>query len=109
MPEDSASVCGLHHGVPENLVTVHIAALKNFRDDVFAEAFVADGYKTVYRGLFKAGSENDVHSRKIGKHLAKSAGAEAAAAAEHLFALIPGIVKFEHKGKDRKQVSVYPQ
>ena len=26
-----------------------------------------------------------------------------------LFALIPGIVKFEHKGKDRKQVSVYPQ
>ena len=26
-----------------------------------------------------------------------------------LFALVDGIVKFERKGKDKKQVSVYPQ
>lgn len=26
-----------------------------------------------------------------------------------LFALISGVVKFERKGKDRKQISVYPQ
>lgn len=26
-----------------------------------------------------------------------------------LFALVDGIVRFEHKGKDKKQVSVYPQ
>ena len=26
-----------------------------------------------------------------------------------LFALIDGVVKFERKGKDKKQVSVYPQ
>ena len=26
-----------------------------------------------------------------------------------LFALADGVVRFEHKGKDKKQVSVYPQ
>ena len=26
-----------------------------------------------------------------------------------LFALVDGVVRFEHKGKDKKQVSVYPQ
>ena len=26
-----------------------------------------------------------------------------------LFALVDGVVRFEHKGKDKKQVSVYPE
>ena len=37
------------------------------------------------------------------------AGKNVGVGSDHtLFALIDGVVKFEHKGRDKKQVSVYP-
>ena len=38
------------------------------------------------------------------------AGSNVGVGSDHtLFALIDGVVKFEHKGRDRKQVSIYPK
>ena len=37
------------------------------------------------------------------------AGSNVGVGSDHtLFALIDGVVKFEHKGRDKKQVSIYP-
>ena len=54
------------------------------------------------KGVGSTKNGRDSESKRLGAKRADGGGDDT------LFALVDGTVKFERKGKDRKQVSVYP-